>query len=492
MKSHVNSPTSRIGRAGPSGYVTRDLPFRRYSAVLAAGLLLTLTSTGMVAQEQYPPVEIDDGFPVLPACKSNQESLKLPASWQAKTLLTPFDDSQLMFAEIAVDNTIHQGVMRVTMEGVSDGSRRDLLVMNSPHAANDAIAYQVIDDGDGTLSCKIFEEKVNWRVPIPDLLANQECTCQGVNNVIGKNAEAWACKNYQFLPPGLKGRRSAEYDWYWMDEETKLPVRALFSRNNNTTRLPVLGEYAMAHFANVETSAPGTLQAVVDLCTDDQPHITAAAPDPAIEGVHGEMCQDFELPVWPEKVYSNGALTAVDGSFTSMAIYYDYANLQEVSRILYPRAWPNVGVKAGFINDTRLTVSDTLEISIPEGQPAQCTSILRNVGIWHPNWAARDGCGCKAGIEAGTALNPSDVDMHAMSCFFAGKSRIDAWYDVEGGPHMFYESNAGDLDLIDYYAFDSSPVFPTDIFDHPRCEGVPITDLKSTCTTCHGRVQPGQ
>jgi hypothetical protein len=413
----------------------------------------------------------------------------LPESWQAKTLLTPFDGSQLMFAEIAIESGLGNGVMRVTMEGVSDGSWRDLLIVNDASDGSDI--YQIIDQGDGTLSCKAFTNKpdTKWRAPTPALLQNSGCICQGENNVLGQDAEAWACQNGETLPGG---GTTQEYDWYWFNTASKSPIRFLYSRNNNATEMPVLGEYSMAHLTGVTDSAPATLAQVHQLCTNNEPEITAPVPDPAIVGVSGAMCQGFTPPVWPDKVYSNGALTAVDGSFTSMAIYYDYANLKEVSRILYPRAWPPLQVQAGFINDTRLTASETLEISITPGQAKVCTDVLKNVGIWHPNWAARDGCGCKAGIQAGSPLNPSDTDIHAMSCFFAGSSRIDAWYDVQGAPHMFYESNAGDLDLIDYYAFDTNAAFPTDVFNYPSCQNAQVQDLGATCTTCHGRVPPGQ
>ena len=437
-------------------------------------LVATLLAPGFVfANSQYPPVTVDNGFPVLGACTTSRPYPIFADTWQAKTLLTPFDGGQLKFAQVAVDTTI--GGMRVTVKGVTDGLVLDKFYRNNVAGGVDEF---LITEKNGMLACTQVGANYNLRLPEPSSLANSKCTCQGENPVLGVNAQAWACQNGLQLQSGEN-----QYDWYWMAPNGD-PVRFLFSRNNNAIGLPVLGEASMAHFTDYSTTVPSSFADAAVVCSNAITQVPANIPDPTISGVTGQVPPDFSLPVWPEKVYSNGALTAVDGSFTEMAIYYDYTNLQEVSRIKYPRAWPPLEVQAGFINDTRLTKGETLEINKPPRQAPSCGSILKNVGIWHPDWPQRDQCAFRANIAAGSPLNPQNVDMNALSCFFAGKSRIDAWYDVSGAPHMFYESNAGDLDLIDYYAFEVRDSFIPGRFDHPSCSGAPVEDLGTKCTAC--------
>lgn len=445
---------------------------------LINGAALSLLTAGALhAQGQYPSVTVQDGFPVLGACTTNEPYPQFAQAWQAKTLLTPFDDGQLHFAQVAVNS--HIGAMRVTVKGVSNGVVEDIFFTNDK---NGGVTEYRIAEADGNLTCTKVGTIPKWTVPQPDALSNANCACQGENPVLGVNAQAWACENGQQLSNGAD-----EYDWYWTAPNGD-PVRFLFSRDNNAIGLPILGQSAMTHFTSYDDSLPADFITALNVCTSGGV-LAGTTPDPSIEGVTGVEPANFSPPIWPEKVYSNGALTAVDGSFTEMSIYYDYTNLQEVSRIKYPRAWAPMGVPAGFINDTRLTKGETLEIVEFPNKPAFCGSILQNVGIWHPDWAVRDQCGFRAQIAAGSPLNPQDVDINAMSCFFAGTSRIDAWYDVAGAPHMFYESNAGDLDLIDYYAFEERTAFAPGRFDHPSCAKVPpknIQNLGTTCTTCHG------
>lgn len=443
----------------------------------ALGLVaILLTPQLALADTQYPKVTVKDGFPVLGACTTSQPYPAFADTWQAKTLLTPFDDGQLHFAQVAVSAKL--GEMRVTTKGVSDGLVLDTFYRNNGTGGVDEF---VLSDNNGALACTQVGANHNWRVPQPTALEQSKCTCQGENSVLGVDAQAWACQNGLQLSNGVN-----QYDWYWTAQNGD-PVRFLFSRNNNAIGLPVLGEASMAHFTGYSETVPSSFADAAVACSNAITQVPANIPDPTIAGVSGQVPAGFSLPVWPDKIYSNGALTAVDGSFTEMAIYYDYSNLQEVSRIKYPRAWAPLQAPAGFINDTRLTKGETLEINEFPGQPAACGSILKNVGIWHPDWAKRDQCAFRANITAGSPLNPQSEDINALSCFFAGKSRIDAWYDVLGAPHMFYESNAGDLDLIDYYAFEVRQSFAPGRFNHPSCSGVPVQDLGTTCTTCHGK-----
>lgn len=462
--------------------------FTQWHKLLAVLIFATLSvGNHSAAQTQYPNVPTQNGFPVLGSCNTTQTYPMFASEWQAKTLLTPFDSSQLVFAQVAVSDTLN--AMRVTTKGVTDGVVQDLLF----RADGSATGLQVFELGvssTGMLTCQTFGGAgSNWKIPQPQALAQSDCTCQGTNPVLGVDAQAWACKNGKDLP----GSTTAEYDWYWTAPNGD-PVRFLFSRDNNEIGLPVLGEFSMVHFTDYQQSVPSTFGDALAVCSNAVPEIGAQIPDPTIAGVSGQEPVGFQLPIWPTKIYSNGALTAVDGSFTQMSIYYDYDNLQEVSRIRYPEAWPAAGAPVnGFINDTRLTKGETLEIAEIPGQAPTCQGILKNVGIWHPDWAHRDGCQFRANIAAGSALNQSNQDIHALSCFFAnrpiGQARIDAWYDESGAPHMFYESNATDLDLIDYYAFDRRTSFAPNRFDHPSCAGKPIQDMGTTCTACHGASQ---
>ncbi len=77
-----------------------------------------------------------------------------------------------------------------------------------------------------------------------------------------------------------------------------------------------------------------------------------------------------------------------------------------------------------------------------------------------------------------------------MACYFGGTgestSNIQAWYSYDDEPVMFYETNAGDLDLIDYYEWMPNATIPSGVlYPIDSCSGP--AEVLQGCNACHGK-----
>jgi hypothetical protein len=343
--------------------------------------------------------------------------------------------------------------------------------------------YALTNNEAGQLQCQLMlETPTPWVAPSSDLLVNSGCSCQGSNVVTGKESEAWRCPNG--ITAGTGSNKHDEYDWYWFTKDkNSFPNRIINSRNINAHDLPILGDASLVNFTDVTTSIDPLLKAADIACNSDSHSAVAASiSSPKIDGLSYQTNDQPQPPTWPNTAFANGALFAVGGSHTSMAIYYDWNTKQEVSKI------KSVD---GSIQDTRLTKGITYEIVYEPDSTRICEGTLVDVGTWHPDWAHNDGCEYKATIEADSPLNPRGTPLQAMSCFFGGvgesASNIQAWYSYDDEPVMFYETNAGDLDLIDYYQWIPNAEIPKGvIYPISSCAGA--AQPTTGCNSCHGKV----
>lgn len=433
-----------------------------YLLLFAASLCF---GTAMAAQNIAPVGS--QAYPDYGSCNSAKVPA-LPSSWSANALLTPFQSQPLEVARISVQSTPGQeSKMVVTTDSVrSQGSTAWYIQGNKTYALSTNVA--------GQLQCGLMRiTPTAWAAPTADLLANKDCSCQGSNVVTGKDSEAWRCPN------GQREGEIIEYDWYWFTKNTNhFPNRIINSRNINTQKIPVLGDSSLVNFTDVVTTVDPLLESASIACNSSTV-VKASLTSPTIKGL-SYKAKHPTPPTWPNTAFANGALFAVDGSHTSMAIYYDWNNRQEVSKIKSAD---------GSVQDTRLTKGKTYEISYNR-DVRQCDGTLVNVGTWHPKWASNDGCEYKATIDGNSPLNPKDKPLQAMACYFGGTgmtaSNIQAWYGYDGEPVMFYETNAGDLDLIDYYQWIPNAMIPDGvIYPINSCAG-PAQVLQG-CNACHGK-----
>ncbi|HUS54181.1 MAG TPA: hypothetical protein VMY41_09275 [Thermohalobaculum sp.] len=459
---------------------------RRALLAISAGVLISspaLSQSG--GQAPMPP----GAYPVIQQCAPNQPVPTLPDVWSTTALLTPFDQSELKFAKVIVGSAIN--TMLATTIGLESGTRDQFLIVEDK-------TYRGITDQNGNPQyVPIWQD--NWLVPPTNLFYGKGCSCEGISYVSGVEAEAWKCPSGAAQPAAAGHRGAAqgkatEYDWFWFTAAAspaeRVPLRFLMSRPDNDQKLPVLGDAALVNMPEVTTATGSSAEAqelgkLAEAAASGGviPDSQLRLGDPSIPGVSFAGCGSFTLPTWPQTAYSDGALFAVGGSYTSMLIYYDYPNLREVSKIRG---------QDGSVNDTRLTSDTTWEIFWPspgpdQGAPVQCQGGLKNVGIWHPNWPTRDACACRAGIAANSPLNPSGDDLNALSCFFGGSAYIQSWYSTAGRPHLFYETNAGDLDLIDYYNWIPNAQIDPSVFDDPgQCMQGQSDIVAPFCADCHG------
>ncbi len=457
----------------------------------AAAGLIGLGLGGTAYAQQNAPVG-KDAYPPFGSCSTSQIP-DLGEGWTANTLLTPFQSQPLQAAQVTSVSTV--------------GSTRDpamLVVTDTIPSTNQVgwyvhgdVTYKLINGADGNLQCSKVPNSNLWVAPVANFLGGKNCNCMGSNKVAGVESDAWRCPN------GTKG----EYDWFWFDKQTHAPKRFLFSRANNQQQLPVLGNSSLVHFTDYSTNDGLPIGLAFNACIAKNVPPTRPLPKPAVAGVtfESESSKRPEPPVWPDKAFANGALFAVDGSYTGMAIYYDWSNLQEVSKILSPNEKLERNPKSSLLHDTRLTKGRTYQVSHDElGNPVFPTTekeslaggIMGNVGIWRPDWARNDSCQYKATIAPGTPLNPNKdaAPIQAMSCFFAQgingvESNIQAWYTYDQKPVMFYESNARDLDMIDYYKWIPDAHIDKNVFyPVPNQTKNLSPQMMTECNACHGKI----
>ena len=456
-----------------------------------------------IASAQTAPIPNPNNpaaFPPFGQCSTNTIP-DLPKSWSSNALLTPFESQPLQVARVMSGDMPGERYMLTVTDNVPSTTTVAWLTVTSKASPNIGRSFKIINGADGNLQCSPAQlpPNVQWRAPNTDYLAKANCTCMGSNEVIGIKADAWRCPNGQKL-----NATTDAYDWFWYSQgNNPRPVRYLFSRPNNKQSLPVLGNAAMTHFTSFDGQAQNKMGDYITACLGNGP-VQTKLPQPAVQGVSFESKKIPQPPVWTDKAFSNGALFAIDGTYTSMASYYDWTIRQEVTKILSSAADLKLYPNNPKLADTRLTKGRTYQVSYdPKGnrvfpknaQESQMGGILGNVGIWRPDWAKYDNCQYKATIAAASPLNPTrSQPLKALSCFFAqhiggAESNIQAWYTYSDEPVMFYETNAGDLDLIDYVSWMPNATIPPGVlYDIPAHVQKLPPAMMTDCNACHGKI----
>lgn len=443
---------------------------RKYVALVLIFSVWICSGTAMAVQVSAPVG--DKAYPAYGSCLSSTVP-NLPNSWSANALLTPFQSQPLQVARVSVQSLPgKENRMVVTTDNVQSKGPTAWYIQGNK-------TYALSNSTGGQLQCRLIRSTPTlWIAPAANFLENSKCSCQGSNLVTGKQSEAWRCPNGQTEGTGTS--KTIEYDWYWFSKDkNKYINRIINSRNNNTHDIPIFGDASLVNFTNVVTTIDPLLNAASAAC-NGRTSVKASLKSPTISGLSYEAKHPAP-PTWPNTAFANGALFAVDGSHTSMAIYYDWNSKQEVSKIKSAN---------GSIQDTRLTKGLTYEIRYTKQNARVCEGTLVNVGTWHPKWAHDDNCKYMATIKAKSLLNPRNKTLQAMACYFGGigetTSNIQAWYSYDGEPVMFYETNAGDLDLIDYYKWIPNAKIPKGvIYPIDSCSG--DAQVTSGCNSCHGK-----
>ena len=94
----------------------------------------------------------------------------------------------------------------------------------------------------------------------------------------------------------------------------------------------MLGDASLDNFTDVVPTADPLLAAATAVC-NQKIQVKATLPSPSIQGLSYDSDNAPPPPTWTNTAFANGALFAVDGSYTGMAIYYDWNTKQEVSKI---------------------------------------------------------------------------------------------------------------------------------------------------------------
>ncbi len=320
------------------------IPTIRYAVYTGFVTFALSTSTALA---QTAPVG-DAAYPSFGSCTSSSIP-NLPQQWSANALLTPFQSQPLQVARVSVNSSPGtESRMVITTDDVASNGPKAWYIQGSK-------TFVLSDGPNGNLQCNLASATPTpWTAPSPQWLANKGCSCAGSNMVTGKEAEAWRCPN------GKNGGNGPEYDWYWFTkDQNQFPHRIINSRENNTQSLPVLGDASLVNFTDVTQTTDQLLSIAETVCGDAVTEVQASLKSPSIAGLTYEPSSAPPPPTWPNTAFANGALFAVGGSYTGMAIYYDWNTRQEVSKIK--------SSVDGSVQDTRLTKGITYEMSYPNG-----------------------------------------------------------------------------------------------------------------------------
>lgn len=409
---------------------------------------------------------------------------RLPERWRAVAMLTPFENAQIVVAEVTYDWALR--AMLVVLDGLEDGHAELLFVESS--------VFVVLGGG----SRVIGPLPSSSPVPAPDWLADRKMTCAGAKELLDEPCEWWVgyspCTNgYQGPPPPVPAEVC---NWILVRMEDRLPWRFFFTDKTNPYRFPVLGDFPMANFTRFEAIETSGLDALAGAAGGRAEAPSAplaglvAGPVPALlAGLAGllpeyatadggtERAQrlipglrpapaDTPLPTWPDTLYITAfsTPTAQNGMFPSQTlptrVYYEWPEKRQLTRCYLS----DTSLEDVSCEDMILDSSTTwLVIRNPDGSHV-CKGTMP-VGLPKPDWAEQDDGTPRAIIEDNPQLSPGRTTR--LSVLPSDHGRVFwVWYTAADLGVLFMEvPQLGDVGLVltDYYDFerDAGPFDPS-------------------------------
>lgn len=398
---------------------------------------------------------------------------RLPVRWHAIAMLTPFENAQIVVAEVWYDWDLR--AMLVVLDGLEEGHAELLYVESS--------LFLVVDGGARVIGPFPASDPV----PAPDWLADKQMSCQGEQTLLGESCEWWVgyspCTNgYQGPPPP---EPAMVCNWVLARIEDRLPWRFFFTDKTNPCRFPVLGAFPMTNFTLFEAVVDAGLTALVS-ASRERAEVPATALNELVGGPVESLLTglgkhvptpedsgtsraqrlipglkpapaDTPLPSWPDTLYLTAfsTPTAKSGMFPARTlptrVYYEWPERRQLTRCYLS----DTTIDDVPCEDLILNASTTyLVIRQPDGSHV-CKGTMP-VGLPKPNWAEDDKGTPRAIIEDNPQLSPGRTTR--LSVLRSDHGRVFwVWYTADDRGVLFMEvPQLGDVGLVltDYYAFE--------------------------------------
>ena len=345
--------------------------------------------------------------------------------WTATALLTPFDEADLMTAEISYSAQLDAIYFRLL--GPEGNAHEYLNIGNETYIPNEDSCLGPYDYG--------------WITPSRQWNATKNCQCKGTYNASNIETVAWACQTAELI------------DWYWFHRSDNSLWRMIINNSENPNHLPVLGNFTMVHFTS-HGSDISALQTAYAACTSNiskqSEDRNISASGTYVKGFSYLGCQSA-LPNWPEQIYMTVTMLPVGGEDSDplpTSVLYDWQMKSQRTTMCM----------ATEINNAYLTAANTY-IATQDRRDGKinCNSHLP-FGPPKPNWMTLD-CKCKGTITNNYSLSPWGITTIVV-CPLTANRVFWAWYTTDFGYHplFFFEtkSPAGEgtsLAVADYHDF---------------------------------------
>lgn len=418
--------------------------------------------------------------PTIAPCGSKTPP-NLPQAFHAVALLTPFNDSQLVVADIYYDWSLP--AMRITTYGLERGYADFLYFLDE---------YFIIDSENGGPAKNFFGPiATSERVPPPNWLVGFNASCNGVAPVLGVNSNWWCSltgnKNAPAPVPPTPCPNIDSANWFWLRSDNQMPWRIMLINTTNEFNLPFIGWFAFAHFPTFESMPSGSLSGLVEACKtrSTQLDMEFAAPLQINTGedvyrlVSGKPLvskpvqqtnvlakiqelipgltppNNNSLPTWPNQLFMTALTTPTfePHPFPNQPyptqVYYDWNNQDQLTRFFLPDQ---------SLEDVILTSSTSYLIARFPNGTHKCLGTVP-VGLPYTNWPERDGGVCKGVITNNPQLSP-DKTTQIFTLNSMPPRVFWIWYTTANQAIMFAEvpqSCNVELILTDYFNYNPAP-----------------------------------
>jgi len=418
--------------------------------------------------------------PTIAPCGSKTPP-NLPQAFHAVALLTPFNNSQLVVADITYDWSL-QG-MRITTYGLEQGYADFLYIQD---------VYYILDTENGGPLKNFFGPiATSERVPPPNWLATFKATCNGVGEVLDVNTNWWCrlTKNTNGTAP-IPPTPCPNIDsanWFWLRTDNQMPWRMMLINTTNEFHLPFIGWFAFAHFPTFESIPGASLSDLVQACKtrstrldlessaplkistyEDVYNLVSGKPlvsEPVKQANILDKIQDLipgltppsnnSLPTWANQLFMTALTTPTfePHPFPNQPyptqIYYDWTNQRQLTRFFLPDQ---------SLEDAILTSSKSYLINRFPNGTHKCLGTVP-VGLPYPNWTEKDGGVCKGVITNNPQLSPNKTTQ--IFTLNSMPPRVFwIWYTITNQAIMFAEvPQACNVELIltDYFDYNPAP-----------------------------------
>ena len=359
-----------------------------------------------------------------------------PGHWSATALLTPFHASDLQTANVEYSSEV--GAMYIALRN-PNGIKEYLNIGNETYILQNT-------------SC-LGPYNFGWVTPPREWLSSHKCECKGSLDISGVQTKAWRCPAYKTV------------DWYWFREDDNNTWRMFFDNQTNPSQLPVLGEFAIVHFASHGTSND-ILKTAYKACMKEAklkiPSHQVSSDNRGIpsslKGFSYSGCADMTtLPSWPQHFYMTVTMLPVLPGLENplpTSVVYDWQRQSQRTKMCEPSLIYNA---YSIINNTYILNQDLSNGTI------ECLSDLK-FGPVKPNWMTLDNCKCMGTITDNFALSPWHRTT-IVTCPLIGDRVFWAWFTNDTGysPLMFAETltppdEGTGLAMADYHDFYSKDI----------------------------------